>query len=364
MNRIAIHNSLFPVPCSLFLIPPSSSIRFLRSLFAVHCSLFLVRISSCFLGRKRREEEKAQGQARKNREQRTRNKEQGWLGRGIAAVIVSMLILSGCGKKEPAATAGRPASASDPKVVRTAVIGGMTMTGLWGGLSKMFEQETGYQVKVVSTGPRPIISAAFIEGQADLLTMHSGDITTDLVADGYGMNMRPWTRNELVIVGPKSDPAGIRGLTDGAEAFRKIAGAKANFVDFEGIGSREVCHKIWKKAGVPREGEWVIKDESSSHLDVLDFTHRSNAYVVVGLMPVIYEKLTATDMEILVQGDPAMQRPYIVMEANPAKLPGVNSAGARALADFLVSEKVQRFLADFGKDRSGAGPLFYPISSK
>jgi len=278
--------------------------------------------------------------------------------------IASIIILSGCGKNEPAATAGKPATAADSKVVRAAVIGGMTMTGLWGELSTMFEQETGYQVKVAATGPRPILSKAFMEGQADLLTMHSGDITTDLVADGYGTNMRPWTRNELVIVGPKSDPAGIRGLTDGAEAFRRIAAAKASFVDFEGIGSREVCHKIWKKAGVPREGDWVIKDESSGHLDVLDFARRSNAYVVVGLMPVIYEKLTSAEMEILVQGDPEMKRPYIVMEANPAKLQGVNSAGARALADFLVSEKVQRFLADFGKDRSGAGPLFYPIAGK
>jgi len=276
-----------------------------------------------------------------------------------------MIVLSGCGKKEPASSAGQPASAAaGTKVVRTAVIGGMTMTGLWGELSRMFEQESGYQVKVVATGPRPILSKAFTEGQADLLTMHSGDITTDLVADGYGTNMRPWTRNELVIVGPKSDPAGIRGLTDGAEAFRRIAAAKANFADFAGIGSREICHKIWKKAGVAREGEWVIKDESSGHLDVLDFARRNNAYVVVGLMPVIYDKLTATDMEIMVQGDPDMKRPYIVMEANPGKLQGVNSAGARALADFLLSQKVQRFLADFGKERSGAGPLFYPIAAK
>ncbi|HUS58327.1 MAG TPA: substrate-binding domain-containing protein [Planctomycetota bacterium] len=254
--------------------------------------------------------------------------------------------------------------AANPKVVRAAVIGGMTMTGLWPELSRMFEAETGYKVEVAVTGPRPILAKAFKEGQADLLTMHSGDITTDLVADGFGTNMRPWTRNDLVVVGPRSDPAGIRGLADGAEAFRCIAQAKANFVDFEGIGSREVCHKLWKMAGVQREGPWVLKDESGGHAAVLDFARRENAYVVVGLMPVLYEKLSAEGMEVLVQGDPAMQRPYVVMEANPAKLPGVNAAGAKALADFLLSEKVQTFLAGFGRNSGAAGPLFHPLTTQ
>ena len=58
-----------------------------------------------------------------------------------------------------------------------------------------------------------------------------GDITTDLVADGYGIDMRPWARNELCIVGPPDDPAHVRGMTNGAAALRKIAEAKAHFVD-------------------------------------------------------------------------------------------------------------------------------------
>jgi len=78
------------------------------------------------------------------------------------------------------------------------------MTGLWQEIAKMFEAQTGYRVEVVATGPRPILDTAMRAGKVDLLTMHSGDITTDLVADGFGINMRPWTRNELCIVGPVS----------------------------------------------------------------------------------------------------------------------------------------------------------------
>jgi tungstate transport system substrate-binding protein len=250
---------------------------------------------------------------------------------------------------------------SDPRVVRCAVIGGMTMTGLWPELVKMFEAGSGYRCELVATGPRPEISEVFRAGKADLITMHSGDITTDLVADGYGINMRPWTRNELSIVGPTNDPAGIRGMTNGAAALRKIAEAKARFVDFQGIGSRELAHNIWHAAGVEPKGDWVIKDETVSKFDILQFARSNNAYVIVGYIPARLGKMNPAGMEILVQGDPAMRRPFIVMEANPKRFPQANHAGARALSDFLLSPKVQNFLADFGQKTTGRGPLFHPV---
>ena len=114
----------------------------------------------------------------------------------ICSVLFSLLFAVSCSRKVVA-----PA---DSRVVRCAVIGGMTMTGLWQEIAKMFEAQTGYRVEVVATGPRPILDTAMRAGKVDLLTMHSGDITTDLVADGFGINMRPWTRNELCIVGPVS----------------------------------------------------------------------------------------------------------------------------------------------------------------
>jgi tungstate transport system substrate-binding protein len=249
------------------------------------------------------------------------------------------------------------------RIVRCAVIGGMTMTGLWPEVVRMFEADTGYHCELVATGPRPEISAAFRAGKADLITMHSGDITTDLVADGYGIHMRPWTRNELSLVGPTNDPAHIRGMTNGASALRKIAEARARFVDFQGVGSRELVHNLWTAAGLEPKGDWVLKDDTVSKFDILQFARSNNAYVVVGYIPARLGKMNADGMEILVQGDPAMRRPFIVMEANPKKFPDVNSAGARALSDFLLSKKVQTFLAEFGQKTTGRGPLFHPLPS-
>jgi tungstate transport system substrate-binding protein len=251
----------------------------------------------------------------------------------------------------------------DNRVVRCAVIGGMTMTGLWPEIVKLFEAESGYRCQLVATGPRPEIAEVFRAGKADLLTMHSGDITTDLVADGLAINMRPWTRNELSIVGPTSDPAHIRGMTNGAAALRAIAAAKARFVDFQGVGSRELAHNLWRAAGVEPKGDWVLKDDTVSKFDILQFARTNNAYVIVGYIPARLGKMNPAGMEILVQGDPLMRRPFIVMEANPKKFPQANHAGARALSDFLLSPKAQQFLAEFGQKTTGRGPLFHPVQT-
>lgn len=272
----------------------------------------------------------------------------------FALVLAFVVFATSCGRQITAP--------SDDRVVRCAVIGGMTMTGLWQQIAQMFEARTGYHVEVVVTGPRPILDAAMRAGKVDLLTMHSGDITTDLVADGYGVDMRPWTRNELCIVGPPDDPAHVRGMTNGAAALQKIAAAKAHFVDFEDIGSRELVHTLWTQSGVDPRGDWLLKDETVSRWNILQFARSNDAYVVVGYIPAKTGKMPAAGMEILVQNDPVMRRPFIVMETNPKKFPQTNSAGAKALADFLLSPEVQNFLLTFGTQTNGIGQLFYPVT--
>jgi tungstate transport system substrate-binding protein len=253
--------------------------------------------------------------------------------------------------------------AEQTRTVRCAVIGGMTMTGLWPEIARMFEERSGYKVKVIATGERPLLDKAMREGKADLLTMHSGDITTDLVADGICVHMRPWTRNELVIVGPKDDPAGIRGMTNGVDALRRLAACRAHFVDFQGIGSRELTHTLWRLAGVEPKGEWVLRDDTVSKWNILQFCRSNRAYVVVGYVPAMMGKMNNEGMEILVKGDPTMRRPFIVMEANPKRFPDANHSGARALSDFLLSDTVRQFLLSFGRETSGQRPLFFPVET-
>lgn len=255
----------------------------------------------------------------------------------------------------------RPPKLPERTVVRVAVIGGMTMTGMWQALTAEFEAQSRYKAEVVATGPKHILAEAFRKGEADLLTMHSSDTTTDLVADGYGINIHPWTRNQLVIAGPPSDPAHIKGMHDGAAALRKIAETQSPFVDHFSNGAREVAHKLWAKSGVSPHGAWVIQDQAAFPQGVLAYAEQKGAYVVVGRIPVIQGKMKSDKMEIMVEDDPNMVRPYMVMEANPVKFPKTNSEGARALADFLISSRAKTSLRDFGSRQPDGIPLFHPL---
>ena len=266
-----------------------------------------------------------------------------------------MLALAGCHRDGTASADGK-------RPIRVAVIGGMTMTGMWQELAAKFEKDTGWKTTLVITGPKDVISEPFMRGEVDVLTMHSSDKTTDLVANGFGANLRPWARNEHTIVGPASDPAGIRGMKDGAEALKKIATARAPFVDFYGPGSRELTHKLWQRAGLKPEGDWVLKDESPTPQEIVAFAEKKQAYVVVGRIPVTNGKMALGEMEVLVQGDPEMRRPYVVIETNAKKFPQCNAAGARALADWLTGEKGQAFILDYGRKTPGGIPLYYPVN--
>ncbi len=246
--------------------------------------------------------------------------------------------------------------------IRVAVIGGMTMSGMWQELATKFAADTGWKTVLVVTGPKTVLVEPFQRGEVDLLTMHSSDQTTDLVANGFATNLRPWARNEHTIGGPASDPAGIRGMKDGAEALKKIAATHAPFVDFYGPGSRELTHKLWQRAGLKPEGDWVLKDESASPQEIVAFAEKKQAYVVVGRIPVTDGKMPLGKMEVMVQGDPEMRRPYVVVEANAAKFPKTNTIGARVLADWLVGESGQRFILEYGRKQPGGIPLFYPVN--
>ncbi|WP_051201981.1 substrate-binding domain-containing protein [Ferrimonas senticii] len=279
----------------------------------------------------------------------------------LALVVLAASTMMGCASTSTESSQQYP-EANDPKVIRVALIGGMSYSGLWPEITKRFEAQTDYEVKTIKSSVRTKLAPLFRDGQADLLTMHSGDITTDLVADGHGINMYPWTRNDIVIWGPKSDPANIRGLNDGVEAMRRIAATESNWIDFRGIGPREVGHGLWKKAGIKPMGDWVLKDNLKGGSNVLDEVAKQNAYIITGRMPVFVGKWKPhPEMEILVDKDPLMRRPYIVMEANPARHPGVNNEGAKALSDFLRSDEIQQFLLTFDGKVNDGTPLFYPV---
>ena len=250
------------------------------------------------------------------------------------------------------------------KPVRVAVIGGMTMTPLWGEIQKKFETEAGIPIEVVVTGEKPALANAMREGKVDFLTMHSSDTTTNLVADGWARDLRPWAKNDLVIIGPANDPAGISGMRDGVAAVRKIAETQSNWLDFLSNGPRETAHTLFSKAGMSMIGPWVLKYEHTETRSILHYVASRNAYMIVGRMPILFHKMEPDpNVKIMVEGDPNMRRPYMEMVANPDRFPSANLGGATKLSDFLLSDRIQNFLASYDGGVGDGVPIFIPVRS-
>ena len=260
------------------------------------------------------------------------------------------------------AACGPPSVPASSRDVRVAVIGGMVMTGVWQQIAADFTAQTGIKVTIVALGPKEVLDKAFRAGNVDLVTLHSSDTATNFLADGLGINMRPWARNELVIVGPHDDPATIRGMKSGMQALLKIAACKAPFVEARNTGSQTVEIDLWRKAGFNPSGAWLIKDESPTPQGVVEFASQRHAYVIAGRIPILFGKIASQGMDIMVQGDPEMQRPFVVIEANPANHPAGNHEGARKLADYLTSPRGQTELQILAARPNNGAPIFYPIT--
>ena len=272
----------------------------------------------------------------------------------VAALAASLILLPSAFSQEKTVATKRP--------VRVAVINGMLMAGLWQEVTDRFTKETGWPVEIAATGERNILDAAFREGGIDLISMHSGDVTSNLVADGFTTDMKPWARNELVIVGPEDDPAGIKGSHDGVAALKQIVERGAKFVDFRDIGSREIFHSLMEKSGVEPDSKWLVQDFAEHKRAILMYAQQQHAYGIVGSLPVRFGKMSSEGMTVVVQGDPAMRKPYMVMVANPKKFPDANHEGAAALSAYLLSEATQKFLLTYGATKEGAAPFFFPVN--
>jgi tungstate transport system substrate-binding protein len=247
---------------------------------------------------------------------------------------------------------------------RTVILATTTSTqdsGLLDLLVPTFEQQSGYFVKIIAVGTGQALRMGE-RGDADVLLVHAPSSEKELIESGAAVDRRLVMYNDFVIVGPETDPAGIRGVAVAEEAFRQIAASAGPFVsrgDDSGTHKKELS--IWDGAGFGPEGAWYL--ESGQGMGAtLRIASEKRAYTLTDRATFLAQRDTL-DLSILVEGDADLLNIYHVMSVNPASWPSVNDAGARSWSDFLTSDAGQSMIGQFGLEEFGQ-PLFFPVADK
>jgi len=235
-------------------------------------------------------------------------------------------------------------------------------SGLLDVLIPLFEKKTGYFVKTIAVGSGQAMAMGQ-RGEADVLLVHSSDAEKKFIAEGSGVNRLIVMHNDFTVVGPAADPAAIKGAKSTVEAFQKIAAAGSLFLsrgDNSGTHAKE--QGIWKAAGINPEGQKWYQQTGLGMGQTLNVAAEKKGYILAdrGTWLSLQQKL---GLAILKEGDPILLNVYHVIQVNPAKWPKVNTDGAKAFSDFMVSAETQGIVKTFGVEKYG-GALFFPDAGK
>lgn len=252
------------------------------------------------------------------------------------------------------------AAAAEPsEVVLLASTIGPIDAGIVPALAEAFHARTGVVVRFVGAGTGATLDMSR-RGEFDLVMVHALSLEKKFMADGFGIDRRDVMYNDFVLLGPASDPAGIKGMDDPKAALRRIAGAQARFVTRGDNSGTHVAEKaLWDKAGVQPQGAWyeVFEKGASGNGPTLRHADGRDAYVLMDRATwlVLKSKLS---LALLVENHPDLFNFIAVIRTNPERFPKANAAGAQRFADWLVGEEAQALIARFGQTEYGA-PLFF-----
>ena len=231
-------------------------------------------------------------------------------------------------------------------------------SGLFGHILPMFKAKTGIDVKVVAQGTGQALDTAR-RGDADVVFVHAKPAEEKFLSEGFGVKRHPVMYNDFILIGPKSDPAGVKGSKDIVAALGAI---KAKGADFISRGDKSGTHQaeinLWKVAGVDiakDKGPWY-KEIGQGMGAALNTASASNAYVLADRGTWLSFK-NRGDLVIAVEGDKRLFNQYGVMLVNPEKHPNVKKDLGQQFIDWLVSPEGQKAIADY---KINGEQLFYP----
>lgn len=256
-----------------------------------------------------------------------------------------------------------PAIAQSPanKNVIVAMTTSIEDSGLLDDLVPAIEKKTGYTLKKVAVGTGQALALAE-KGEVDALFVNSPKAERKVLAGGAVTNRHLVMHNDFVIVGPDTDKAKIRGKKSAVEAFSLIAKNQALFVSRgDDSGTNKLEKDLWQQAKVTPSGSWY-QEIGSGMAQTLQVANQKLGYTLADRATYIFQKKNLA-LPVLVQGDKKLLNLYHVMEVNSQKFPRVNSAGAKAFINYVLSPEGQTLIAAHGK-KEFKQPLFYVDGGK
>ena len=235
-------------------------------------------------------------------------------------------------------------------------------SGLFGHLLPRFQQDSGIEVRVVAVGTGQAIKIAE-RGDVDVLFVHHKPSEEQFVAAGFGVARHDVMYNDFVIIGPRADPAGVKGMTDVSTALAQIAAKRAVFVSRgDDSGTHKLELDLWKAAGVDiaaASGSWY-RESGSGMGATLNTASAMSAYALAdrGTWTSFKNK---GDLAIVAEGDSRLFNQYGVILVNPAKHAHVKAQDGQAFIDWLISDKGQQTIAEF---RIDGEQVFFPNAKK
>lgn len=254
-----------------------------------------------------------------------------------------------------------PVFACEPKqkLLRMATTTSTDNTGLLKAILPVFEKQTGYDVQVVAVGTGKALKMGR-DGDVDVILVHARNDEEKFVADGHGTKRHDVMHNEFIIVGPESDPAGIRQAKSAANALTLIAETETRFISRgDDSGTHKKEQGLWKTAGLIPKGNWYL-EAGQGMGKIIQIAGELDAYTLSdsGTWLVYKDK---SPLKQLYQGDKELFNPYGIIAVNPKRHADVNYAGANALIKWMTSEYGQNLIGGF---RFHKEQLFVPSAVK
>ena len=278
----------------------------------------------------------------------------------ITTLFLLAILLNACTPVTPATEAAVPALVNQNLILATTT--STQDSGLLDILVPMFQEQTGYVIQTIAVGSGEAMKMGE-EGNADVLLVHAPASEVGFMEAGNGTDRLLVMHNDFIIVGPASDPAGIKGMTSAVQAFKAIYESGSAFItrgDDSGTHKKELA--LWKSAALdPTSQSWYLETGQGMGVSMIVASEKEG-YILTDRATYLANKENY-QLELLAQGDNSLLNVYHVITVNPAKWPKVNYDGAVAFASFLTDPATQKVIAEFGVDKFGQ-PLFYPDADK